>query len=200
MLKKWLREYIQINKREILVIISFLLLGVIIGIVTYIFSSTEVKELAIASVREVFEISKAETYVKTNIILNGVKADIILIAVLAMMSVTLFGKWIIYMITILKGIALSIYTIILFNIFGPFLGMITFLLLVILINIIYIPAFIYIVVCFLDINFSVFKAKTSTTSLYKVIFTIIIGFILMFSSIVLEQLASTVVLDMYTKM
>ena len=203
MLKKWIREYIEINKRDILVVISLILLGIIIGIGTYIFASSEVKTLAISSVKSVFDISKSETYVKTNIIVNGIKADIMLIAILAILSVTLFGKWIIYTLVILKGTAISVYTILLFNVFGPLWGMVTFFLLVLLVNILYIPALIYLVVNFLEVNFNIFKTRQNNLDMigmYKVLLSVFLSFVIMFSSIVVEQIASSIVLNIYTKL
>ena len=203
MLKKWFKEYIEINKRDILLVVCLLMMGVIIGIGAYVFASAQVKDLAISSVREVFDISKTETYVSTNVILNGLKADVILIVVLAMLSVTLFGRWIIYLIMILKGAALSVYTILLFNIFGPLWGIVTFILLVLLVNILYIPALIYLTVSFLDVNFNIFKARFNNINLagmYKVLFAIMLSFIVMFSSIIVEQIASSVTLSIYKKL
>lgn len=202
MLKKWIKEYIEINKREILIVIGLMLLGVIIGIGVYIFASSATKDLAIASVKEVFEISKQTTYVKTNVIANGVKADILLILILGISSVTLFGKWIIYTITLLKGMALSIYTILLFNVFGPLWGILVFILLVLLVNILYIPALIYLIINFLEVHFNVFKARINNLNvveIYKVLMAIFFSFVIMFSSIVVEQLASSIVLNIYTK-
>jgi len=202
MLKKWISEYIEINKRDILIVVGLILLGVIIGIGAYIFSSSEIKELAVASAKEVFDISKSETYVKTNIIINGVKSDILLILILGILSVTLFGRWIIYVIVLLKGAALSMYTILLFNIFGPWWGIVTTILLIVLVNILYIPAFIYLVVSFLEVNFNVFKARLSNMNIagtYKVFLVIFLSFVIMFSSIIVEQIASSVVLNIYNK-
>ncbi len=202
MLKKWFKEYIEINKREIVIIISMLLLGIIIGVGAYIFSATEVKALAISSAKQVFDISKSETYVSTNIILNGIKAEIILIGAVAIFSVTLFGKWLMYITIMLKGAAICVYTIILFNIFGPLWGIVTFILLVLLVNILYIPALMYLTVSFLELNFNIFKAKYTNVNvmgIYKVLLTTIISFVVMFSSIVVEQLVSSIVLCIYTK-
>ena len=202
MLKKWIREYIEINKREILLIIIMLFVGVLVGIGAYLLSSTSAKELAITSVREVFDISKSETYISTNIILNGIKADTTLILVLSILSVTLFGRWVIYLIMMLKGAALSIYTILIFNVFGPLWGMLVFLLLVVLVNVLYIPALIYLTVGMLDVNFNIFKARLNSINslvVYKLILTVIMSFVIMFSSIVVEQVLSSVALNIYTK-
>lgn len=203
MLKKWFKEYVEINKREILMIICLMMFGIIIGVGAYVFSGEEVKDMAICSVREVFDMSKSETYISTNIILNGIKSDAILISILAMLSVTLFGRWIIYLIMILKGAALSVYTILLFNLFGPLWGIVTFILLVLLVNILYIPALTYLTVSFLEVNFNIFKAKFSGVNvmgIYKVLLTIILSFIVMFSSIVVEQIVSNIALSIYTKL
>lgn len=202
MLKKWFKEYIEINKRDILIVLGLILLGIIIGVGVYIFASDAVKGLVVEGVKQVFDISKSETYVKTNIIENGMKADMLLIFILAILSVTLFGKWIIYLIIILKGAALSLYTILLFNVFGPLWGIVTTLLLVVLVNILYLPALIYLVVTFLEINFNVFKARLNSLNVsttYKVLLVIFLSFIIMFSSIVVEQIASGIVLKIYNK-
>lgn len=202
MLTKWFREYIEVNKRDILIVIGFILLGIIIGAGAYIFSSSTAKELTLSSIKEVLDISKSESYLKTNIIMNGIKANVILILALAILSVTLFGKWIIYLIMLLKGASLSLYTILLFNIFGPLWGIVTMLLLVVLVNILYLPALIYLVVNFLEVNFNVFKARLSNlniTSTYRVLLAVILSFVIMFSSIVVEQIVSGVVLNIYTQ-
>ena len=157
LLKKWIKEYIIVNKRDILIIVGLILLGIISGVGVYIFVSDSVKQLAISSVKEVLDVSKTETYVKTNIIVNGIKSNILLIISLAILSVTLFGKWIMYIIAMLKGAALSIYTIILFNVFGPLWGIVTTLLLVILVNLLYLPALVYLIINFLEINFNIFN-------------------------------------------
>ena len=202
MLKKWIKEYIAINKREILIVIGLLLLGIVIGIGAYVFSSSEIKQMAIESVKKVSDISKEETYVKTNIIKNGIKTNLITICLLAGLSVMLFGKYVIYGLTILKGAAISLYTIVIFNVFGPLLGIVVTLLLVILVNILYIPAFIYLVVTFLEVNFNVFKIKLNSNgyNVYKLLLAVFVGSILMFSSVIVEQIVSSIVLNIYNKM
>lgn len=200
--KKWLKEYFLNNKQDILMVVSLILIGIIIGAVVYIFSGNEVKTVAINCVKEVFEISKSETYVKTNIVVNGIKADIILIFVLFFFTLTLFGKYLIYFIMLLKGVAISIYTAILINIFGVLWGSLVVFMLVILVNILYLPALIYITVAFLEINFNLFKARINSLNalnITKVILAVIAGFMVMFSSTVVEQIVSSIVLNIYGK-
>ena len=201
MLKKWFKEYIQINEREILTVIGLLITGVIMGVIIYFFVPVTTKQQMLMSAKEVFEISKSETYVKTNIIANGIKTNVLLIGILAVFSITLFGKWLIYTVVLLKGTAIAVYTTLLFSIFGPVWGLVTAILLVILVNILYIPAFIYLTVSFLEINFNIFKVKLRESEIYlvyKMLLTIFCAFILMFSSIVIEQIASSVVLNIYS--
>lgn len=200
MFKKYLESYIRENKVDILIVTTLLLIGLVIGIGIYFFVSNNVKLVAIDSIKQVLDISKEETYIKTNIILNGIKIDLILIGILIVFSVTLFGKWIIYFITVLKGVSTSIYMAVLFNIFGFWWGLLVNLLLVILVNLIYIPAFIYLIVNFLAVNFNIFKAKINAVSIYKSVLSVILSFILMISSGVIEQIASTVVLNIYGKL
>ena len=203
MLKKWFKEYFEINKREILIIICLLIIGIIVGFGTYIFASNELKDTAVLSIKEVFDISKSESYIKTNIMLNGITAHLVLIIVICLLSLTLFGKWIIYGIIILKGMAISIYSILLFNVFGPLWGIVAFILLVVLVNMLYIPAFMYLIVCFLEVNFNIFKTKFNNiniAAIYKVLIIMLLSFVVMFSSVVVEQIASNIVLNIYTKM
>lgn len=201
MLKKWIKEYMAINKREILIVVGLLLLGIVIGIGVYVFSSIEIKQLAIESIKKVLDISKEDTYIKTNIIKNGIKTNLLTICLLAMLSVMLFGKYVIYGLTILKGASISLYTIVIFNIFGPLWGIVVTLLLVMLVNILYIPAFIYLIVTFLELNFNIFKTKLNINgySTYKLLLAVFICSILMFSSVIVEQIASNVVLNIYNK-
>lgn len=200
MLKKYLESYIRENKVDILIVITLLLIGLVIGAGIYFCVRDNVKLEAIDSIKQVLDISKEETYVKTNIILNGVKRDLLLIGILTILSVTLFGKWIIYFITVLKGVSIYIYVTLLFNIFGVWWGLLINLLLVILVNLIYIPAFIYLIVNYLVVNFNIFKAKVNAGSIYKTVLSVLSSFVLMISSNVIEQIASTVVLNIYSKL
>jgi len=189
MVKKWLKEYINRNIYDILIIIIMLGIGIIIGIGIYTFASDTTKELLVTSAKNIFEISKYEEYIKTNIIINGLEMNVLLLIILAVSSITLFGKYLIYLIVILKGTAISIYIVILFKIFGIGYGLITTFLNVILVNLIYLPAFIFITVLFLEINFNIFKTKkNNTTILEKLSMLSKIGgtFIVIFSSIVVE--------------
>lgn len=202
MLKKWLKEYINRNIYDILIVLIMLVIGIVVGVGIYMFASNDSKELLITSARSIFELSKNEAYIKTNIILNGLEMNVLLLAVLLVSSMTLFGKYLIQFIVILKGMAISVYTIVLFKIFGLGYGILSVALLILLVNLIYLPAFIYLAVTFLEINFNIFKTKIANVSMLEklgILGKIGVAFTVIFSSIVVEQIASSVVLTMFLK-
>lgn len=202
MVKKWLKEYINKNIYDILIISIMIVIGVLVGVGVYLFSTEEAKLGLITSAEGIFELSRNETYVKANIISNGLQINGILLLILLIASVNLFGKQIIKIIAVLKGMAISIYAIVLFKIFGLGYGIVVVGLLVILVNLIYIPAFIYLLVIFLEINFNIFKTKVLSISILEklgIAGRIIIAFICIFSSIVIEQIMSSVALSIYLK-
>ena len=89
-----------------------------------------------------------------------------------------------------------------FSIFGLWWGILTALLLVILVNLVYIPAYIYLTTTLLAFNFEIFNTKKDSTNLYcivKMLTKVICAFIFMFSSGILEQLLTNVVFKIYTK-
>lgn len=202
MVKKWLNEYINKNIYDILIVLVMLVIGIVAGIGIFIFVPDASKELLITSARGIFELSKNEAYIKTNIILNGLEMNALLLLMLLVSSVTLFGKHVIQFIVILKGMAISIYGLVLFKIFGFGYGLIASMLLIVLVNIIYLPAFIYLVVTCLEINFNIFKTRISNTTMLEkigLLGKIITSFVVIFSSVVVEQIMSSVVLGIFSK-
>lgn len=198
-----MKEYITNNKYDILLISILIAIGITVGIMVYIFLNNEIKELVLVNAKKVFDISKEDTYISANIILNGLKSNIILITMLLIFSVTLFGKWAIYSILIIKGIAIGIYIGVLFNIFGFWWGIIVVILLVVVVNMLYIPALIYLTAMLLGLNFDIFKSRRDCMNILnisKVLIVTLTSFFIIFSSIVVEQVASNIVLNIYTKL
>lgn len=202
MVKRWLKEYINKNIYDILCTVVMLVIGIVVGIGIYFFSSEETKVILTTSARSIFELSRDEAYVKTNIISNGLQINIILLVILAISSVTLFGKHVIHFIAMLKGVAISIYMAVLFKIFGLGYGLAAVSLLIILVNLIYIPSFIYLLVTFLEINFNIFKTRILNVNILDrlcILGKIGLAFIGIFSSIILEQVMSSIVLSIFLK-
>lgn len=190
------------NKYEVIVFSFIVLVGIVIGISTFLVAEDNTRRIATEAVTGVLDLSAKEEFIKADIILNGLKSNFIFITILFIFAMTLFGKWGIYISMLIKGIALGIYTSVLFNVFGFGYGLLVNILLVLLVNIIYIPALIYICVSLYNLNFDIFKMRNGvniSSSIIKSVFEVFTGFILIFSSIILEQIMSTVMLNIYTK-
>ncbi|MBR6688452.1 MAG: hypothetical protein IKL68_00340 [Clostridia bacterium] len=202
MLKKLVREYILKNKYDLFVILIMLLIGIIVGIGVYAFSDSSIKEALITEATEVFKISTGKEYLETNVVFNGIKTNLILILIFAMASVTLFGRYVIEMLAVIKGAMISIYAVILFNVFGLGGGMLVVFLLVVLVNVIYIPAYIFLSVMFMEVHFNIFKKRAGMTGLEFLgyIAKSAGSFIIIFSSIIAEQMASLVALKLFLNM
>lgn len=199
MLKKLVKEYMLKNKYDLFLILMMLLIGIVVGIGVYVFSDASVKEILITEATEVFKISASKEYLETNVVVNGIKTNILLICILAIASVTLFGRYIIEMITLIKGAMISIYAFILFNVFGIGYGIAAVLLLVVVINVIYLPAYIFLSVMFMEIHFNIFKKKSGVTNLEMLSYLGkgILSFVVIFSSVITEQVASLVALKLF---
>lgn len=202
MVKKWIKNYLMNNKYEVIVFSFIMLTGFIIGITTFLVADDETRRIATEAVTGVLDLSAKEEFIKADIVLNGLKSNFIFITILFIFSMTLFGKWGIYVAMLIKGIALGIYTSVLFNVFGFGYGILVNILLVISVNIIYIPALIYICISLYNLNFDIFKMRTQSSlssKMIRTIFEVVMGFVFIFSSIILEQVMSTVMLNIYTK-
>lgn len=172
------------------------------GIGIYFLTNANTTNELILSIKEIFDISLEGKILKTNVILNGVKINLTLILIMLFFSITLIGRWFIYITTIFKGAAIGIYSCIMFSIFGWWWGILIALLLVVLVNLVYIPAYIYLTTTLLAFNFEIFNTRKDSTNLYcivKMLTKVIVAFIFMFSSSILEQLLTNVVFKIYTK-
>lgn len=203
MIKKLFKEYVLENKYDLCMIVMLLIIGGVCGIGIYCLANANTTNELISSIKQIFDISLEGKILKSNIILNGIKINLALIFVLLFFSITLIGRWFIYVTTILKGAAVGIYTCIIFSIFGLWWGLLTFLLLVVLVNLVYIPAYIYLTTTLLAFNFEIFNTKKDSTNLYciaKMLTKVIAAFVFMFSSGIVEQLLTNVVFQIYGKL
>lgn len=203
MIKKLFKQYVLENKYDLCMIVMLLIIGGVCGIGIYCLANANTTNELISSIKQIFDISLEGKILKSNIILNGIKINLTLILILLFFSITLIGRWFIYITTILKGAAIGIYTCIVFSIFGFWWGLITMLLLVVLVNLVYIPAYIYLTTTLLAFNFEIFNTKKDSTNLYciaKMLTKVIAAFVFMFSSGIVEQLLTNVVFQIYGKL
>lgn len=200
MLKKWIKNYFVNNKYDVLLFVAIITIGVFIGISTFLLSGEKTQGIVVESVTGVLDLSVKEEFIKANIIADGLKSNLVLILIMIFFSITLFGKWGIYIIMLLKGIGIGIYIAVLFTVFGFWWGLLVNMLLVIIINLIYIPSLIYIAVSLVGLNFYAFKTRNdglTSKQIFRTILDIFMGFVLIFSSVILEQILSTITLNIY---
>ena len=193
MLKNIVKEYVFQNKKIVIGLLMCVLIGIVSGFIIYNFSSKEVKNILVGQMEESIELSKEGDFIKTDIIYNGIKNNICLIFFMFVFSIMLYGTILIYFLYIFKGIAIGIYIGTLFGIFGPWWGILVILMLVVLVNIVYLPAIVFIGVTFINYNLNVLeyrKEVKKVDSISKVIFKVVLGLMIIFSSIIIEQLMS----------
>lgn len=201
MFKRYIHKYIKENRNEIFIIAIMLIVGIISGIIMFALIKNESIYILIESMNETLSLSTNKSFVKMSIVLNAAKNNALLIVVMLFLSITLIGRGCIYAITLLKGIILGIYTCILLQIFGIGYGALVVLMQVILVNVIYIPAYIYLAVELILFNLDLFKIRTSGINLYTKLATKIGAvFVVMFSSSIIEQIFTNISLNLYSKL
>ena len=197
MLKNMVKEYVYQNKKIVIGLFVCILVGVVSGFVIYNFSSKDVKGILVKQMTESIELSEKEDFIKIDVIYNGIKNNICLIFFMFVFSIMLYGTILIYFLYIIKGVAIGIYIGTLFGIFGVWWGLLVVLLLIVLVNIVYLPAMIFIGTTFINYNLNVLEYRRDVKkveSISKVLFKVAFGLMIVFSSIIVEQLMSNFVI------
>lgn len=197
MLKKLLKEYLVQNRKIVLVLFLCLVVGILSGIIIYNFSSKEVKSILTSQMTEAIKLSDNGEFIKTDVIYNGVRNNVAYIFLMFVFSIMLYGTVFIYLLYIIKGLSIGIYIGTLFGIFGFWWGMLVFLLMVILINMVYLPALSFIGITLISYNLDIMEYRRETkniTTFSKVVVKVLFGLMIIFSSIIIEQLMSNVII------
>lgn len=197
MLKKLLKEYLVQNKKIVLGLFLCLAVGILSGIIIYNFSSKEVKSILTSQMVEAIKLSDNGEFIKTDVIYNGVRNNIAYIFLMFVFSIMLYGTVFIYLLYIVKGLSIGIYIGTLFGIFGLWWGMLAFLLMVILINMVYLPALSFVGITLISYNLDIMEYRRETkniTTFSKVVVKVLFGLMIIFSSIIIEQLMSNVII------
>lgn len=185
------------NRKIVVGLLICILIGVISGFIIYNFSGKEVKDRLVNQMTESIEYSNNGEIIKSEVIYNGIKNNISLVFFMFVFSIMLYGTILIYFIFIIKGVSIGIYIGTLFGIFGFWWGLLVILILVILVNVVYIPAMIFIGSTFINYNLNVLEYKSDVskvTSISKILLCVIFGLIIIFSSIIIEQLMGNCVI------
>lgn len=197
MLKKLLKEYLVQNRKIVLGLFLCLAVGILSGIIIYNFSSKEVKSILTSQMVEAIKLSDNGEFIKTDVIHNGVRNNVAYIFLMFVFSIMLYGTVFIYLLYIIKGLSIGIYIGTLFGIFGFWWGMLVFLLMVILINMVYLPALSFIGITLISYNLDIMEYRReikNITTFSKVVVKVLFGLMIIFSSIIIEQLMSNVII------
>lgn len=196
-MKKKIIEYIGENIKSIIIILGCIVIGIVVGIFLYQVISSGIKNDLVQTMKNTLELTKGENFEGINIIKNGMISNLILVAVIYAMSLTLISPYLISMLSFLKGLAIGMYIPTLFNIFGVSKGILAVLLLTIIPNLIYIPSYIYLSVNSIKFHFSLLTNESKMIIFTKEFFKVILGFSIMFLGVILEQLTSYWVILLY---
>lgn len=200
---KYITEYINDNFKSIVVILSCIIIGIIAGIFVYQFLSQGTKTELVNTLRTTLDYSKNEGFEGINVIKNGMVSNAILIIVIYLSAITLIAPSLVCIINIFKGFAIGIYIPTLFQVFGFGNGILSLLLLVVLPNIIYIPAFIYLSINSLKFHYMITDKDKQGSKIGLIVkegYKLILGFSVIALSVILEQFLSIGVINIYKNM
>lgn len=196
-MKKKIMEYIEQNFKNIVVVSGSIILGIIVGIILYQVISSGIQNDLVRTMKNTLELTKSENFEGINIIKNGMISNLILVAVIYLMSLTLISPYLISMLSFFKGLSIGMYIPTLFNIFGISKGLLAMLLLIIIPNLVYIPSYIYLSVNSIRFHYSLLGNESKMIVFTKEFFKVVLGFSVMFLGVILEQVTSYWVILLY---
>lgn len=195
-MSKSIQNYIRENISVISKILFIYAIGLLIGIALFVF--TDIKNGYVDVVRSVFDNSRLENFEGINIITNGIRNNLIYIAILYFSLITIITPLIICFLVLLKALVTGIYFCSIFTIFGFFKGIVVSFISII------IPVLFsligYTIICTNII--SLFKCisqgeKNDIKNMFSHIYFLVIAVSLISFSIVVEQLMTGLSLSMY---
>lgn len=199
----YVKDYIRDNFKSIIVLLSCIIIGLVSGIIVFQFMPDGTKNELIQTLNKTLSYTKQENFQGINVIKNGMMSNFILIFILYFSAVTLISHGLVCITNIFKGFAIGLYIPTLFQIFGLGNGILALFLLVIIPNIIYVPAFIYLSINSLNFHYKLIELKNKGSKLgltITEIYKLILGFSVISLSIIIEQLLSVFVINIYIKM
>lgn len=200
---EYIKEYVKDNFKSIMVLLSCIIVGLVVGILVFSFMNDGTKSELINTLNETLNYTKNENFQGINVIKNGMMSNFILIIILYFSAITFIAPGLVCTINAFKGFAIGLYIPTLFQVFGFGNGILALLLLVIIPNIVYIPAFIYLSISSLNFHNEIIMITGSGSKIgltLKEIYKLILGFSVISLSVIIEQLLSVVVIHMYKNM
>ncbi len=192
----FMQKYITQNISVIFKICLVFCIGIVLGIMIYNFADYEYTEI----IQNIFEQSKQENFDGINVLVNGMKNNVIYIILLHISLLCIFTPFVVFFLLVLKSISVGIYICTLFSVFGISKGLIVVFVGAILPNIVSLMGYILICTNILNIyNDSINGVKMEFSKWMQKLYLLVIAFSLLSFSLVIEQLASSVMLNMYNK-
>lgn len=192
-MKKYLKNYIDNNLKNIFTIFSFIIIGLVLGIFIFNISNESDKIDIVESAKKILDISKSENFEGINIIFNSLKSNILIITIVYFAALTLIPQILINLISMIKGISLGIYIPVLFNIFGINNGILVLLILIIIPNLIYILAYIFLCNNSILIHRNIIEEGIKFSTFCFEIVKVVITISLMLVAVILEQISVIVI-------
>ena len=202
-MKKYLINYIKENSKVITVLALFIAIGIVAGIIEYQFTKEESTNELKESIVSTLDISKQDNFDGINVIKNGITTNLILVLLIYFSTITIISPALVSLFNFIKGFSLGIYIPIIFNIFGVGNGILSVIFLVVLPNIIFVPAYIFLSTNAINLHYYIIskdRNESKTKVLIKQLTFFIISFSFIFLSVLLEQILSTNVINIYKMM
>lgn len=195
-MNKSIQKYVGQNIGIISKILVVYAIGIVIGIV--LFSITDIKQEYINIVKEIFDMTKQENFSGINIVANGIKNNTTFIVLLYSTILTVIAPLLVCLFIILRAIITGIYMCTIFCIFGIGKGIIVVVLGIIIPLIVSLLGYILICTNVINIFHNMSNGnKIELKDIIKQIYWLIISYSLISFSIVIEQLMTSIIFNMY---
>ena len=172
------------------------MVGLVVGIGTYYLIESPVRVQMIEEAKTILNLASNENFGGINMIKNGLMTNFFLILLIYFAAFTFIPYILIHVITFVKGAMLGSYIPLLFTLFGTGKGLLAVALFSILPNMIYVLAYLYL--CNNSLLFHhVIKEGMKVSDLFMEIIKIVIAFSFILISIIIEQMASYLLISMY---
>lgn len=195
-MNKSIQKYIVENLHTILKLLIIYAIGIAIGII--LFNLSGIKTDYVDIVRNVFDSVNQENFKSINVILNGLKNNALFIGLLYLSLITLIAPIVVCVLLMLKAIITGIYICCLFSVLGIGNGLIAVFLSVILPLLFTLSAYIFISTNIINLYISFTSdGKIEIKDILKNIYWLIISFSLISLSVVLEQVMTGIIFNLY---
>lgn len=198
-MKKYLEKYVGENAKVIKITSLAIIVGILIGIFIFQIFNVELKQEFVNSIKETLDIAKSGNFENINIIKNGILSNLLLVTLIYLAAITLIAPICIIGINFFKGFSIGLYITTLFYIFGFGKGILVTFLIVILPNVIYLPTFVYLSTNAINFYYMIIEKNNKLSLIVKESYRIIISISLIILSVLIEQLLSFAVINLYIK-